>query len=395
MGRGARSHGQNLPTTGGVTVRLALDATAMPRRRAGAGVYTYHLTRALASALAPEDTLTIYDRWHAFDDLTACPGVRVRPVHLDGRGQRSAWEQTGLPLALGREHATVFHSPHHSMPMLPGPWKTVVTMHDVTFRLLPWRYTAARRLYMHAVTLLSARRAQHFIVPSQSVAEDFARLYRVAPGRITVVHEAAPATMGVIEDGTVLEEARGRLRLPDRFVLSVGTLEPGKNRGALLRALASLRRSGLPHTLVVGGQRGWRERERDDLAERLGVAEAVRYLGYVPDADLPLLYNLADAFVFPSWREGFGLPPLEAMACGTPVVASDMPAMPEILGDAALYAAPRRPKAIASALEHVLTDRALHDDLRARGLEQAARYSWERAAEETLAVYRAALSGRR
>ena len=365
----------------------------MPRRRAGAGVYTLHLTRALAAALGPADTLTIHDRWHAFDDLAASPRVRIRPVSLGGKGRRMAWEQSILPLALRRERATVFHSPHHSMPVIPGPWNTLVTLHDVTVRLLPWRYTAARRLYIHTATLLSARRADHFIVPSQSVADDFARLYGVAPSRITVVHEAPPLSMQVIEDRTLLNETRRRLHLPDRFILSVGTLEPGKNRGALLHGLASLRRSGLPQTLVVGGQRGWRESGRDDLAERLGVEDAVQYLGYVADADLPLLYNLADAFVFPSWREGFGLPPLEAMACGTPVVASDMPAMPEILGDAALYASPRQPPALAAALERLLTDNALHGELRARGLEQASRYSWDRAAKETLSVYRAVGEG--
>jgi glycosyltransferase involved in cell wall biosynthesis len=268
-----------------------------------------------------------------------------------------------------------------------------VTVHDVTFRLLPWRYTAARRLYMHTVTALSARLADRFIVPSASVGGDFARLYWVEPGRITVVHEAAPPSMGVIEDRALLAGARARLGLPGHFILSVGTLEPGKNRGALLRALALLRRRGFPHTLVVGGQRGWRESERDELAAQLGIEDAVRYLGYVPDADLPLLYNLADAFVFPSFREGFGLPPLEAMACGTPVVASDRPAMPEILGDAALYASPRDPEAIADALERVLTDDSLRDELRVRGLTQAARYSWDRAARETLAVYRTARVG--
>lgn len=372
-------------------MRLAIDTTAMPRLRAGAGVYTYLLTRALSAALPDGDTLTIFDRWHVFDDLPAGSHAEVRRIRLGGRGQRLAWEQSGLPLALARAHTHVFHSPHHSMPVVPGPWRTVVTVHDVTFRLLPWRYTAARRLYMHAVTALSARLADRFIVPSAAVAGDFARLYGVTPERITVVHEAPPPSMRVVEDRTALDAARRRLGLPDRFILSVGTLEPGKNRGALFHALALLRRRGLPHALVVAGQWGWRASGQDALAERLGVADAVCHLGYVPDPDLPLLYNLADAFVFPSWREGFGLPPLEAMACGTPVVASDRPAMPEILGDAALYAAPDEPEAMADVLARVLRERALREDVRARGIAQAARYSWERAARETLAVYRTAL----
>jgi glycosyltransferase involved in cell wall biosynthesis len=369
-------------------VRIAIDTTAMPRNRAGAGVYTYHLTRALAAALPPGDRLTVFDRRRAFPDLGSTPAVDVRSVALAGRGRRIVWEQSGLPWALHHADAEVFHAPHHSVPLLPGRWKTVATVHDVTFSLLPWRYTPARRLYMAAVTALAARRADRFIVPSVSVARDFARLFRVADGRIAVVPEAPPPSMRVIEDADALAAVRRRLDLPPRFVLSVGTLEPGKNRGALLRAAALLRARRLPHALVIAGQRGWRVDEPGELARRLGISGAVRHLGYVPDTDLPALYNLAEAFVFPSWREGFGLPPLEAMACGTPVVASNRPAMPEVLGGAALFAAPNRPDAIADALERLLTDRELHERLRRQGIERAAAYTWERAARETLGVYR-------
>jgi glycosyltransferase involved in cell wall biosynthesis len=240
---------------------------------------------------------------------------------------------------------------------------------------------------MSAVTALASLRADAVIVPSASVKRDFLRLYGGRPERVTVIAEAAPPSMRVIEDRLELEETRARLGLPERFILSVGTLEPGKNRGALVHALAWLQARGLPHRLVVVGQRGWGAGRPEPEAERLGIADAVISTGYVDDADLPRIYNLAEAFVFPSWREGFGLPPLEAMACGTAVVSSDRPAMPEILGNAALYAPPTSPDRIAEALEQVLTDSTLREQMRARGLKQASRYSWERAANETLAVY--------
>ncbi len=307
---------------------------------------------------------------------------------LAGRAQRALWEQSGLPLALRRARVDVFHSPHHTMPVARLGWRTVVTVHDVTFRLLPRRYTAARRLYMHVATTLAERLADAVIVPTRSVAADFLRLYGSPQERVFVVPEAAPPTMRPIADRELLAEARRRLRLPERFVLSVGTLEPGKNRATLLRALAQLRRWGLPHALVIAGQRGWGDTMPERLAAALGVSDRVCCLGYVADADLPLLYNLAEAFVFPSWREGFGLPPLEAMACGTPVVASDRPAMPEVLGEAALYTPPADVQAVAAALARVLTDATLREELRSRGLAQAARYSWARTARDTLAVYR-------
>jgi glycosyltransferase involved in cell wall biosynthesis len=368
-------------------MRIAIDTTAMPANRAGAGVYTYQLTRALTAALPDGDHLAVFDRWGAFDDLEG-PNLRLYRVALGGRGRRLVWEQTELPRTLHAAGVQVFHSPHHSLPAVRQGWRNVVTIHDVTFRLLPWRYTPARRIYMSAVTALASVRADAIIVPSASVKRDFLRLYCGRADRVTVIPEAAPPSMRVIEDCTELGQARERLGLPERFILSVGTLEPGKNRGALVQALAHLRARGLPHRLVVVGQRGWGAGHPEPEAERLGIADAVNSTGYVDDADLPRIYNLADAFVFPSWREGFGLPPLEAMACGTPVVSSDRPAMPEILGDAALYAPPGRPDLIADALEQVLTDDSLHERMRARGLEQASRYSWERAANETLAVYR-------
>lgn len=373
-------------------MRIAVDATAMPARRAGAGVYTYHLTRALAEALPDGDALLVFDRHGAFADLACGTRVAVRAVALTGRVRRALWEQSALPLALRQARVDVFHSPHHTMPVARLGWRTVVTVHDVTFRLLPRRYTPARRLYMHAATALAARLADAVIVPTRAVAADFLRLYGGPPGRVFVVPEAAPPGMRPIKDRTLLDEARRRLRLPERFVLSVGTLEPGKNRATLLRAVVQLRRWGLPHALVIAGQRGWGDTTPERLAAVLGVSDRVRYLGYVAEADLPLLYNLAEAFVFPSWREGFGLPPLEAMACGTPVVASDRPAMPEVLGDAALYAPPEDARSIAAALTRVLTDAALREELRHRGLAQAARYSWARTARETLAVYRRVLA---
>ncbi|MGH2603150.1 MAG: glycosyltransferase family 4 protein, partial [Dehalococcoidia bacterium] len=188
----------------------------------------------------------------------------------------------------------------------------------------------------------------------------------------------------------VLAAARSRYLLPDRFLLSVGTLEPGKNRETVVRALRQLAAQGIDLPLVVVGQQGWLQ----DRAAPLQMGDALRYLGYVPDDDLPALYTLAEAFVFPSWLEGFGLPPLEALACGTPVVSSDRPAMPEVLGGAVLYADPRRPAAWAEALECVTGDRTLRQSLVSRGLEQVKQYSWERAARETLAVFEAALADR-
>jgi glycosyltransferase involved in cell wall biosynthesis len=188
-----------------------------------------------------------------------------------------------------------------------------------------------------------------------------------------------------VTDPERLAEVRRRYALPERFLLSVGTLEPGKNRGVLLPAVRHLARRGVTLPLVVAGQRGW-------LESGGGGRGSVRFLGYAPDADLAALYSLATAFVFPSWLEGFGLPPLEALACGTPVVASNRPAMPEVLGDAVLYADPRRPDEWGEAIARLVSDTALREEMVGRGLVRSESYSWERAARETIEVYKASLT---
>jgi GT2 family glycosyltransferase/glycosyltransferase involved in cell wall biosynthesis len=359
----------------------------------------YRLGRALAEH-ADEHPLLLLDRHGAFDGLAGKPGVDVRRAAAGGRVRRFAWEQTRLPDMVRRWDADVLHGPHHALPLLPAAPAAVTTIHDLTFDILPRRYTAARRWYMRAITRLGLLRADRVIVPSTWVRDGLIRRYHLPAARIHVIPEAAAPEMRRVTDGDVLDAVRARYHLPERFILSVGTLEPGKNRVTLLRALAALRRRGLPHALVIAGGQGW---GRDDGGWRManyGPAnstirhpQSVIRIGYVPDEDLPALYSLADAFVFPSWLEGFGLPPLEAMACGTPVVASTRPAMPEVLGDAALYADPRDAPAWADAIERIVSDPGLSETLARRGTARAAAYSWQRAARETLDVYAAALSG--
>jgi glycosyltransferase involved in cell wall biosynthesis len=193
--------------------------------------------------------------------------------------------------------------------------------------------------------------------------------------------------MTQVRDPGRLSDVQTRYRLPDRFLLSVGTLEPGKNRETLTRALSLIHERGTHLPLVVVGQRGW----LDDAGASSEPAGQIIYLGYVPDADLPALYSCAEAFLFPSWLEGFGLPPLEALACGTPVISSRRPAMTEVLGDAALFADPRDPAAWADSIERLAADRALRANLIGRGLARASTFSWDRSARATLDVYAAAL----
>jgi glycosyltransferase involved in cell wall biosynthesis len=367
-------------------MRIAIDATAVPRQMAGAGVYTYQLVRALAD-VADSHRFVVFARRGLFDEL-AGRTRRVRVVHVDptSRPARLVWEQTVLPLVLRRLRIDVLHSTHHHTPIAAAGVRRVVTIHDVTFLVLPGRYPLARRLYMEAVTRASARVADAIITPSRVVRDDVLSKLGVSAERIVVIPYAAAPEFVPADEGT-LGRMRSKYRLPDRYVLSVGSLEPGKNRARLILAYARLRREGFDCPLVVAGQPAWRYEGELELIRSLGLSEQVRFLGYVPAEDLPALYSGATLFAFPSLYEGFGLPVLEAMGCETPVVASNTSAIPEVAGDAALLVDPRDVNALAEGMGRLLSDETLRAELRARGLERAQQFSWERTARDTLSVY--------
>ena len=354
-------------------------------------MYTYELVRALAET-ASRHHLIVFARPGLFDDVAAeHRHVRIVPVEPRSRAGRLVWEQTTLPFLLRRLRVDVLHSPHHHTPLLPRiaglpALRRVVTFHDVTFLLMPERYPLARRLYMEAVTRASARVADGIITPSETVRHDAVRHLGVSKERIVVIPEA-PAPRYRPASTEEIERVRHRYKLPERYILSVGSLEPGKNRTRLLLALRELRREGFEHTLAVAGQPAWKYDEELALPERLGIVNAVRFLGYVPDDDMPALYSGAVLLAFPSLYEGFGLPVLEAMACGTPVVTSKGSATEEVAGDAALLVDPHDRSSIAHAMQRLLVDGVEHARLRERGLERAAQFSWERTARDTLSVY--------
>jgi glycosyltransferase involved in cell wall biosynthesis len=372
-------------------MRIAFDATSIPRLMAGAGVYTDNLIRALARVDA-DNEYVVFAKGDAFDALAReRPSFRVVHVGVRFRAARLAWEQLVLPAQLRAQSIDVLHSPHHTTPLFTTGCRRVVTFHDLTFFILPERYPRSRLLYFRSISWATAKAAAMLICPSQAVREDIVRILHAPPGKVRPIAEAAAPAFRVIDDPAVLDRLRYNHLLPDRFILSVGSLEPGKNRTTLLKAFAELRRRGVEQKLVVAGQRAWNYGADFRLAEELGLKGNVIFTGYVLPEEMPALYNAADLFVFPSLYEGFGLPVLEAMACGVPVVASNVSSIPEVTGDAALLVDPRDVNALCDAMERILKDADLSASLRQRGLERAATFSWERAARETIEVYAEAL----
>ena len=367
-------------------MRIGFEVTPLCAPQSGVGTYTSnlldHLDREFADEIVPLANRPMRNaRWP----------VMARPYPLN----KTLWMQVVLPLQLRRLQIDVCHFTNSVAPLW-SPCPTVVTIHDMTLWLFPEHHYSQRLLAMRPIIPLAARRASRIIANSWSTRNDIVRILGVPEEKVEVIYEAPPACFRPLQAGPELEAARRDLQLPEHFLLYVGTIEPRKNLVRLLQAFARLPRDGTrPDALVLVGQRGWKDSAVFSAVERLGLSNEVRYLGYVPQEPLVALYNLADAVVFPSLHEGFGLPVVEAMACGTPVVTSRNGSLGEVAGEAAEFVEPTDVASIAAALRRVLGDSDRRAGLREKGLVQAARFSWSNAAAQTRRVYARALGGQR
>jgi len=358
-------------------------------RQAGVSRYAEALVRELPAA---DPTLDLV----VFTGPDQPPEEREFPDGIDWRHsrlrtgqpvQRIAWEQT-VGLTIGRRwRLDVIHAPVNVAPLITGVPR-VVTVHDLAFHLFPEQYPGRKQRYLRTMTRLSVQRAARVIAVSEATRQDIIRLYDADPERVVTVPNGVGDEMRPLGADEVAA-FRARQGLTGPTLLFLGTLQPRKNLETLLRAWA--RTAGeTGWQLVVAGAAGWHHEPIFDLARELGIADAVRFVGFVPPEDLPLWHNAADAFVYPSLYEGFGLPLLEAMACGTPVVTSETPALREVVGNAGLIVGPRDVPALAQALLQLAREPELREELAARGLRRASEFSWRRTAAETAAVYRAA-----
>jgi glycosyltransferase involved in cell wall biosynthesis len=295
------------------------------------------------------------------------------------------WTPWSLPWDLRRRAAGLLHVQYIIPPVAPCP--VVTTIHDISFRRHPEWFPLKHRVLLNLLIPMAARSAAHVITGSEYTRSDLIDAFDLPPEKVTVTPYAADPIYRPMDSEAARRAVKERFGLRGPFVLAVGVLQPRKNLPRLVRAFASVARE-VPHTLTLVGKPGWAHEElhRSAAASRLG--SRIQFTGYVADADLPFLYNAADLFVYPSLYEGFGIPPLEAMACGTPVVTSNVTSLPEVVGDAALTVAPTDETALAEAIRRALTDEPLRSHLHAAGLARAAKFSWERTAALTLEVYR-------
>jgi glycosyltransferase involved in cell wall biosynthesis len=297
-----------------------------------------------------------------------------------------------LPVGVRCEHIDVFHGLDQSgIPLFFKGGKYVVTIHDVIPLVLPWAFSPKHRWILTTALARIRKQAEVVIVPSTAVAEDVVHYLRVERERITVIPMGCAPRFQPSQEPARVAVIRRRYGLPERYVLFVGTLEPRKNVKTLLQAfahvIADAPQDGL--RLVIAGGEGWGREDYLATVAALKMHDYVVFTGFVEDDDLPDLYRGALLFVYPSLYEGFGLPVLEAMACGTPVITSNCTSLPEVAGDAALFVDPTQPEMLAAAISSVMHDGELRQALRAKGLARARAFSWDAVAEQTLALYRA------
>jgi glycosyltransferase involved in cell wall biosynthesis len=372
-------------------MRIAFDGTTLRPGRTGVGYYTEHLLHHLAEE-GPEHQLSVLSNCGIDTTRPLPPSVRVTVSRW--RAPRMLWMQTMAPRMLRQCQADVAHFTNGMVP-IASPVPTVVTIHDMSLTMYP-RYHPVRRVLLNRPLVdLAARRADAIITVSQSAKRDITRLYGVDAERVHVVHEAAAPCFRRIVAPAELARVRERYRLPARFILYVGTIEPRKNLPQLIEGFARRRRSGdLPHQLVCVGPYGWLSRQIEGQIEGLNVGGAIHFPGYVPFEDLPALYTLAEMFVFPSLYEGFGLPVIEAMACGAPVITGYVSALAEIAGGAVEHVGRLDAEALGDAMVSLARSRDRREQLSILGLHRARAFSWNRAARETLNVYRQTVAGR-
>jgi glycosyltransferase involved in cell wall biosynthesis len=370
-------------------LRIAIDAHSVGTGLGGNESYATNLIEALAEI----DTVNDYTlfvtrraavkrfshRWPNFSVRATLPHTPLIRIPLT------------LSVELRRRPVDVLHVQFTAPPFSPCP--VVVSIHDLSFEHLPQTFKWRSRKQLRLTVRRSAREAAQVIALSQYARSDLIATYRLQPEKVSVVPLAAPAHFNPVTDEEEIQRVRQTYGIKDDYILTVGAIQPRKNLSRLIAAYSRLRRVGprgkLPQ-LVLVGKCAWLYDETLRTIRELEVSNSVILTGYVPESDLPALYSGALCFVYPSYFEGFGLPPLEAMKCGAPVIVGNQTSLPEVVGDAGILVDPFDVDDIAAKIESVVSDSNLRADLRVKGLNQAKLFDWRETARQTLAIYQRA-----
>ena len=367
---------------------IGFDASRLQvGQRTGTEQYTWELLGALGSIDRGRHRYLLYANGYPAALPPLPPHFELRSIPFP-----RLWTHLRLAAEMALHAPDLLFVPAHVLPVW-SPRRTVVTIHDLGYVHFPAAHPPSRRLYLRLSTRWNAWRATRIVAVTEATKRDIIAHCRVPPGKIDVVHHGVSPRFRPVEDETTLRASAARYGIQKPYLLYVGTIQPRKNLLRLIDAWAAYLSSSPATTaiLVIAGKSGWLTEQIERRAAGLGIADRVHYTGYVADGDLPVLLSGAIAYLLPSLYEGFGLPVLEAQACGTPVLTSTTSSLPEVAGDAAVLVDPMDTAAIRDGIARLIEDSELREGLRARGLARVAGWGWEHTARRTLAVLESAL----
>jgi glycosyltransferase involved in cell wall biosynthesis len=375
---------------------IAIDYTPAFDQGGGIG----RLVRDLITALALEDSVTSYRLFVAGASrahLPPLPGPNFtwHPIPLSAEWMARLWQRARLPIPVNWLTGPVdlYHATDFVLPPVGRGIKTILTVHDLSFVRVPETAAPNLRAYLNVVVPRSVENANHIIADSQATKDDLCALYGTSPDKITVLLSGVDPRFAPVTDESMLRTVRARYGIGDQpYIFCIGTVQPRKNYSRVIQSLAQLRAEGIDAQLVIAGGKGWLEDEMYRTLQATQMQEHVHLIGFARDEDLPALYCGAALTAFPSLYEGFGLPILESMACGTPVVTANVSSLPEVAGEAALLIDPYDVPALTDAFRRLMTDDAFCSDLIQRGYEQVKQFSWAKAARQLRAIYERVLT---
>jgi len=371
--------------------RIAIDYTPAYEQGGGIGRYVRELTSAL-SQIDTETTYKLFVSGAHHNNLPNILGVNFswKPTRLTPRWSARLWHRARLPLPVEwfTGNIDVFHATDFALPPTLPTTKTLLTVHDLSFIRVPNTASPSLKTYLDAVVPRSVKKANHILADSQATKDDLIDLYDTPKNKITVLLSGVDKRFEPITDTASIEQIRGKYGLRDkRYILSVGTVQPRKNYSRVIRAISNLQEKGLDvHYAIVGGK-GWLEDEMYQTIEDTQLQDYVHVLGFVDDDDLSALYTSSECLILTSLYEGFGLPILEAMACGTPIITSNISSLPEVAGNAGILVDPLDIDAITNAIYSMLTNSSLRAQHIEAGYQQVKKFTWEQSAIHLKSIY--------
>lgn len=369
-------------------MRIGINALQVRAAKSGAGQYLHGLLGAMLRFDTTDEFIIYTSEQNAADyDLPAANLHNITwGLQESARAFRLLNEYARLPSELSARRISVFHGPSNYLPVRKVcPY--VVTVHDLAYYVQPERCPLVRRHYWYALTMRTMQLADAIITDSESSQRDIQRFFPATASRISVIYPAPQSRFRRLSMRRT-DSAVARRGIMQPYVLYVGALEPGKNVSRIIAAFDHLAREFPDHLLLIAGDRGWMYEQIFRTAEAVRRPDRIHFLGHIPETEVPEFLNFCDAFVFPSLYEGFGLPVLEALACGAPVITSNTSALPEVVGEAALTVNPYDTKEISEAIRRLLVDREFAQELGKKAIDRARAFSWDDAAQRTLQVYR-------